>query len=71
MLGKNAPDRLLVQHVSGNVELDLRSKDLGTLTELHSIGKDLRYCAPELDQAALNAWIDTIAIGGSVINTCE
>ena len=59
-----------IQHVAGNVSVEFSGDELGTLTELESIGKDLNYCVPDMPTETLNAWLATLQIGGQANNTC-
>ena len=59
-----------IHHVTGNVLLQVSGVELGSLNTLLSIGKDLNYCAPDIPAATLQAWIETVDIGGSVTNSC-
>lgn len=65
-----APHGLYIEEVQGNMYLDLRGYTLGSLAELGSVGKDLSYCTQLISDSTMDAWIDTLDIGGSVTNSC-
>ena len=71
LLAGSASENMSVREVGGNLQLALSGTTLGLLSELESVEKDLRHCAPDVPIDTLLAWFDSVDVGGSVINTCE
>ena len=61
----------LVRQVQGQLYLNLeKATGLGSLAQIEEVGGDVSYCMPLLSEAEIDAWLNTMSVGGEVVNRC-